>query len=254
MSLDQRIAFVTCERLPEIHDDDRLVADALQRLGFQVTAAVWNDPAVDWRQFASVVIRAAWDYHLDEARYAAWLRRCEREGVNLRNPAATVLANIDKRYLADFADAGVAIVPIEYVERGQRQSLRTLLERRNWTRAVVKPAVSASADGTWRTSLATAAADQMLLDEEVDASVAAGAAVRRGDRHARESGRWCSSTASTVTPCSKKPAAGDFRVQEELGGHGEPRDPSPAIVEQARRVLVTRGRAAALCPRRRDRA
>ena len=35
----------------------------------------------------------------------------------------------------------------------------------------------------------------------------------------------------------KKPAAGDFRVQEELGGHGEPREPSPAIVEQARRVL-----------------
>ena len=35
----------------------------------------------------------------------------------------------------------------------------------------------------------------------------------------------------------KKPAAGDFRVQEELGGHGEPRDPSPAIVEQARSVL-----------------
>ena len=103
----QRIAFVTCERLPDIHDDDRLVADALQRRGFQVTAAAWNDPAVDWRQFASVVIRAAWDYHLDEARYAAWLRRCDTEQVNLWNPAAAVLANIDKRYLADFADAGV---------------------------------------------------------------------------------------------------------------------------------------------------
>ncbi len=35
----------------------------------------------------------------------------------------------------------------------------------------------------------------------------------------------------------KKPASGDFRVQEELGGHGEPCDPSPTIVEQARRVL-----------------
>jgi hypothetical protein len=94
--LNQRIAFVTCERLPDIHGDDRLVANALQRRGFQVTAAVWNDPAVDWRQFASVVIRAAWDYHLDDARYAAWLRRCEAEEVNLWNPAATVLANIDK--------------------------------------------------------------------------------------------------------------------------------------------------------------
>src|SRR4029453_1527762 len=76
VSLDQQIAFVTCERLPDIHGDDRLVATALEGRGFQVTAAVWSDPAIDWRQFASVVIRATWDYHLDEARYAAWLRRC----------------------------------------------------------------------------------------------------------------------------------------------------------------------------------
>ena len=84
------------------------------------------------------------------------MRRCEIDGVNLWNPAATVLANLDKRYLADYAAAGVAIIPIEYVERGQRQSLGALLERRNWTRAVVKPAVSASAYGTWRTSVETA--------------------------------------------------------------------------------------------------
>jgi hypothetical protein len=111
--LDQRIAFVTCEHLPDIHGDDRLVADALQRRGFQVTAAVWTDPGVDWPLFASVVIRATWDYHLDAARYAAWLRRCEMEQVNLWNPAAAVLANLDKRYLAGFEDAGLAIVPIE---------------------------------------------------------------------------------------------------------------------------------------------
>ena len=236
MPLDQRIAFVTCERLPDIHDDDRLVADALQRRGFQVTAAAWNDPAVDWRQFASVVIRAAWDYHLDEARYAAWLRRCETEQVNLWNPAAAVLANIDKRYLADFADAGVAIVPIEYVERGQRQSLRALLERRNWTQAVVKPAVSASAHGTWRTSLATAAADQRQLDEEV---MQRPLLVQPFADEIVTSGEWSIVffDGEYSHAVLKKPAPGDFRVQEELGGHGEPRDPSPAIVEQARRVL-----------------
>jgi glutathione synthase/RimK-type ligase-like ATP-grasp enzyme len=234
--LDQRIAFVTCERVPDLHDDDRLVAYALARLGVQVTAVVWNDPAVDWRQFASVVIRAAWDYHLDEARYAAWLHRCETEQVNLWNPAAAVLANIDKRYLADFADAGVAIVPIEYVERGQRQSLRTLLERRNWTRAVVKPAVSASAYGTWRTSIATAAADQGRLDEEV---MHRSLLVQPFADEIVTSGEWSivffgGEYSHAVL---KKPAPGDFRVQEELGGHGEPRDPSPAIVGQARRVL-----------------
>jgi glutathione synthase/RimK-type ligase-like ATP-grasp enzyme len=234
--LDLRIAFVTCERLRDIHDDDRLVADELQRRGFQVTAAAWSDTAVDWRQFASVVIRAAWDYHLDDARYAAWLHRCATEQVNLWNPAAAVLANLDKRYLAGFTDAGVAIVPLQYVERGQTQSLRTLLERRNWSRAVVKPAVSASAYGTWCTSLATAVADQRRWHEEV---MQRSLLVQPFADEVVTSGEW-----SVVFfdgeyshAVLKTPASGDFRVQEELGGRGKPREPSPAIVEQARRVL-----------------
>jgi glutathione synthase/RimK-type ligase-like ATP-grasp enzyme len=234
--LNQRIAFVTCEQLPDIHADDRLVADARQRRGFQVVAAVWSDPAVDWRQFAAVVIRAAWDYHLDEARYADWLRRCETEAVNLWNPAATVLANIDKGYLADFAEAGVAIVPIECVERGRSLSLRTLLERRNWVRAVVKPAVSASAYGTWRTSLVTAAADQQRFDDDV---AQRSLLVQPFADEIVASGEWSIVffDGEYSHAVLKKPASGDFRVQEELGGYGEPRDPAPEIVEQARRVL-----------------
>ena len=123
-----------------------------------------------------------------------------------------MLANIDKRYLADFADAGVAIVPIEYVERGRRQSLRALLERRNWTRAVVKPAVSASAHGTWRTSLATAAADQRRFDEDV---MRRSLLVQPFADEIVTSGEW-----SVVFfdgeyshAVLKKPASGDFRVR-----------------------------------------
>ena len=251
--MDQRIAFVTCERLPDIHGDDRLVADALQHCGFQVTAAVWNDPAVDWGQFASVVIRAAWDYHLDEARYAAWLRRCETEQVNLWNPAAAVLANIDKRYLAGFADAGVAIVPIEYVERGQRQSLRMLLERRNWTRAVVKPAVSASAYGTWRTSLATAAADQRRLDEEV---MRRSLLVQPFVDEIVTSGEWSVVFFDGEYQSRRAEEAGVRRLPR-AGGAWRPRRTAGSVARDRRAgapCAVTCGRAPALCPRRRDRA
>lgn len=236
MPLDQRIAFVTCERLPNLNPDDRRVADVLQRFGFDVTAAVWTDPAVDWQRFASIVIRAAWDYHLDNDRYVAWLRQCEAEKVKLWNPVAAVLANVDKRYLGNFAEAGVEIVPIEYVERGHRQSLAALLERRNWTHAVVKPAVSASAYGTWRTSLTTVAADQRRFDEEV---MQRSLLVQTFAEEIVTTGEWSIVffEGDYSHAVLKKPASGDFRVQEELGGHGEPRDPSHAIVEQARRVL-----------------
>ena len=235
--MEQRIAFVTYAELPEVHGDDRLVADALQRHGFQVTPAVWNDPVVDWRAFASVVIRATWDYHLDADRYAAWLRTCEEEGVNLWNPAAVVLPNIDKGYLTGLADAGVPAVPVAYVARGRTQSLRALLERRNWTRAVVKPAVSASAYGTWRTSLATATDDQRLFDREVPRRALL---VQPFVDEIVSAGEWSIVffDGEYSHAVLKKPAAGDFRVQEELGGVFESRHPSPAIVEQARRVLA----------------
>ena len=237
MPLNHRIAFVTCAHLPAVHGDDQLVVDALERRGFEVTAAAWNDPRVDWRLFASVVIRAAWDYHLDEAGYAAWLRQCAMQQVRLWNPAAAVLANLDKRYLRDLAAAGVEIVPIAYVQRGASQSLRTLLERRQWTRAVVKPAVSASAYGTWRTSLATADTDQAKFDED---AARRSLLVQPFADEIVESGEW-----SVVFfdgeyshAVLKKPASGDFRVQEELGGRAEPRDPPLAIVEQTRQLLA----------------
>jgi hypothetical protein len=163
--LNHRIAFVTCAHVPDVHDDDQLVVDALGRRGFEVTAAAWNDPLVDWQRFASVVIRAAWDYHLDEAGYTAWLRQCEAQQVRLWNPATAVLANLDKRYLRDLAAAGVEIVPIDYIERGASQSLRTLLELR-----------TSRGGRCWFNRLQTRSSN-------------------------RESGRSCSSTGNTVTPC-----------------------------------------------------
>lgn len=238
--MNEQVALVTCTRQPDIHLDDRLVADALARRGFRVSAGAWNDSSIDWRQFAAVVIRSTWDYHLDGERYVDWLHRCQSDGVNLWNPAAAVLANIDKRYLADFADAGVATVPIEYLVRGRTQALGALLERRRWTQAVVKPAVSASAFGTWRTSLAASEADQSRLDEGV---MRRSLLVQPFTDEIVTSGEWSIVffDGEFSHAVLKKPAPGDFRVQEELGGHAEPRRLAPAIVEQARRVLAHAG-------------
>jgi glutathione synthase/RimK-type ligase-like ATP-grasp enzyme len=233
----QRIAFVTCEQLPDSHADDRLVADALQSRGFEVTNAIWSDSAMDWQQFSCVVIRSPWDYHLRAAEYAAWLRRCARDAVNLWNPPSAVLANMDKRYLTRFAEAGLAVVPMEAVERGEAPSLRSLLERRHWRGAVVKPTISASAFGTWRTSLATAGVDQVRF--AADAAERSLLVQPFVDQIA-DAGEWSIVffNGEFSHAVLKKPAPGDFRVQEELGGHGEPRAPAPEIVEQARRVLA----------------
>jgi len=230
------VAFVTCRQLPDIHDDDGLAADVLRDRGIPVVSAVWDEPEADWRRYRCVVIRSTWDYHHHQDRYAAWLRRCADDGVRLWNPPATVLANMNKRYLSDLEQRGVDVVPTEYLDVGHGQSLRGLLERRGWDRAVVKPAVSASAYRTWRTTTATADRDQAAFEED---SARHDVLVQPHVDEIATRGEWSlvffAGQYSHAT--IKRPAAGDFRVQEELGGHSAPAEPPDHVIESARHIL-----------------
>ena len=96
-----------------------------------------------------------------------------------------------------------------------------MLERRKWTQSVVKPTVSASAYGTWRTSLATADADQRQFDDEL---MQRSLLVQPFADEIVTSGEWSIVffDGDYSHAVLKKPAFGDFRVQEELGGHVVP--------------------------------
>jgi hypothetical protein len=230
------VAFVTCRKLPEMHADDRLAADVLRDRGVTVVSAVWDDPAVDWRRYPCVVIRSAWDYHYEQDRYAAWLRQCAADRVKLWNPPAAVLANMNKRYLSDLAHRGIDVVPTEYLDIRHGQNLRRLLERRGWDQAVVKPAISASAYRTWRTTLATADRDQAAFEED---SHLHEILVQPHVEEIATRGEWSLVFFAGHYSHSaiKRPAAGDFRVQEELGGHSAPAYPPDEVIDAARHIL-----------------
>lgn len=147
-----RIALVTCDRFPDLDDDDRLALPALRALGLDGVPAVWNDPAVDWAGFDVVVLRETWDYveHRDE--FVAWLGRVDQVSL-LRNPVDVVAWNIDKRYLRDLRSAGIPVVPTTFLEPGDAdwQSPAGAAE------FVVKPAVSAGSRDTVRYSASASA-------------------------------------------------------------------------------------------------
>ena len=230
------VAFVTCAKLPEMHTDDRLAADVLRDRGVSVASAVWDDPAVDWSRYAGVVIRSTWDYHHQQDQYAHWLRRCSASGVKLWNPPGAVLANMNKRYLSDLAHRGVEVVPTEYLDIRHGHDLRGTLNRRGWDEAVVKPAVSASAYGTWRTSLATADQDQQAFEEE---SSRHEVLVQPHIEEIATCGEWSLVffAGRYSHAAIKRPAAGDFRVQEELGGSAAAARPPDHLIDAARHIL-----------------
>jgi glutathione synthase/RimK-type ligase-like ATP-grasp enzyme len=226
------IAFATYDKGPEI-DPDGPASDILRSRGFTVERPAWDDPGVEWPRFDAVVIRSTWDYHLKADRYAEWLRRLVTLGVRVFNPADVVLGNIDKRYLLDLADRGVEVVPTVCVPAGDGRRLRAVLEGRGWAEAVVKPAVSAGARDTWRASLASA-------DEERFAAQVRGEDTLVQEYMAEiEVGEWSLLFfgGEYSHAVRKRPAAGDFRVHQHLGGSTEAADPGPALIEQGRAVL-----------------
>jgi len=238
--VSHRIAFVTCQTLPSLVPDDRLVADILRSRGIGVTPVVWDDPAVRWTTFAAVVIRSTWDYHLKAAAFSDWLRRRAEDGTRLWNPPGVVQRNLHKRYLADLGARGVAVVATRFIDAGRGERLADILEASNWREAVVKPAISASAYGTWRTSLATAAEDQQRFEQQ---SRDRDLLVQPYMRAIETPGEWSLIffAGEYSHAVLKQPADGDFRVQEELGGRASLASASADLVAQAQVALSNAG-------------
>ncbi|HEY5142347.1 MAG TPA: hypothetical protein VII98_02485 [Solirubrobacteraceae bacterium] len=110
-----RVALATCRELPDLDDDDQLIAPALAALGITATPAIWDDPAVDWAAFDLVVVRNTWDYVARLPAFLAWARSLPR----LINPAAVLAWSTDKRYLAELHDAGLPVVPTWFLAAGE---------------------------------------------------------------------------------------------------------------------------------------
>jgi glutathione synthase/RimK-type ligase-like ATP-grasp enzyme len=230
------VALATCAALPDLTDDDRLLIPALAARGIDAVPVVWDDDAVDWRAFAAVVIRSTWDYHLRQRRFLTWIDRLEALGVALVNPARVLRWNAEKTYLRDLADAGVSVVPTRWVERDDQASLAEILRETGWPRAVVKPAIAATAYRTWATDLASAADD----DVRFRALVADGRVLVQPFVEAiAAEGEWSlmffgGEYAYSVLKTSR---AGDFRVQSDFGGEVVPRHAGSTLVAQASGVL-----------------
>ncbi|HEY1654264.1 MAG TPA: hypothetical protein VGF86_04035 [Candidatus Tumulicola sp.] len=135
---------VTCEELPSLDPDDRLLAGELRRRGVSVGIATWSDPRVAWEETRLCVLRSTWDYHYRYDEFLRWIARTASV-TRLRNGPGLVAWNADKAYLRDMAQRGVPVVPTAWLARGARCALDELAATNGWRRIVIKPARGAAA-------------------------------------------------------------------------------------------------------------
>ncbi|MGA9418746.1 MAG: hypothetical protein WBV40_06305 [Candidatus Cybelea sp.] len=135
---------VTCELVPELDSDDRLLLRELKKRGLSVSIGVWSDPRVDWSASRLCVLRSTWDYHQRHRDFMTWIERVSSLTV-LRNDPQLLRWNAHKSYLRELERFGVPIVPTEWLPQGDRATLEELRQKRGWPEIVLKPALGAAA-------------------------------------------------------------------------------------------------------------
>ena len=164
---------------------------------------------------------------------------CPRPGV-LWNPPPVVLSTLDKRYLIELGQQGVTVVPTAVIAADDEEPLRAILDRYGWDHVVIKPAVSASARGTWRSRRATAADDEARFAEQHHAR---DLLVQPFCQEIVAVGEWSLVffAGEYSHAVLKQPAAGDFRVQRHFGGIPAAAAAPARLVEQAAAILPRLG-------------
>ena len=130
-----RLAWVTARDARGQDDDEPLALAELRRVGVTVEVLDWDDSQVNWSRFDRVVLRSAWDYPQRLSEFLGWLEEVDAVS-DLVNPLKTVRWNLDKRYLAELAGAGVPITPTVFVQPGSTATFPA-------GEFVIKPAVGA---------------------------------------------------------------------------------------------------------------
>ncbi|MTV27120.1 hypothetical protein FTX61_17125 [Nitriliruptoraceae bacterium ZYF776] len=207
---------------------------ALAARGARVHEPVWQDE-VDWRAFDVAVVRTTWDYPQQRDAFVDWAARAG-EATALWNPADVLRWNTHKGYLLELEERGAPVVPTAWLAEGDRVDLAELAAARGWRRVVSKPAVASGSDGLHRSDdLADAAAaraaqdhlDVLLADHDVLVQPYLPSVESEGE----VSVVLVDGEVSHVV--RKRPAAGEYRVQETFGGRYGPLDPDGEGAEPA---------------------
>lgn len=201
----------------QIRLEEALLMQALNARGVRVRRVAWDDPGQDWTLYRAAIIRSTWQYCGHFAQFSRWLDKVSLQ-TRLFNSLPLIRWNIDKHYLADLQQSGIATVPTYFVAAADRSAdLVHIMAELGCTEIVFKPVISGSARMTFRASLNTIADAQQqiqrcLVDEAMMVQPFVPSILSVGELSLIVIGGLYTHAVRKV------PKAGDFRVQDEHGG------------------------------------
>ena len=216
--------------------EDQRLLEFLQHKGLDVQYEIWNDPNVNWNEYAAIILKSPWDYFDRIAEFSAWLDLLERQNLRVLNPVQIVRWNCDKRYLFDIEKSGFGIVPGRLLENPEKLDLVSLFDAWQVEKLVVKPVISGGAKNTFSFSRSEAKAYEQklagLLKEEAFLA-------QPFMPEIQTEGEWSLVFFNgKFSHCVLKvPKTGDFRVQHYFGGAIVAATPPETVLKSAEKLI-----------------
>jgi len=145
--------------------------------------------------------------------------------------------NLHKKYLLELSQQGATLPPTLWVQQKSSIALSLILNENGWKRAVVKPAISATAHNTFVTTVEEAILHQKSFIEQVQQG---DVLVQQFMTEVQDEGEWSliffdKKFSHAVL---KRARVNDFRVQDNFGGTYAVLDPPQLALDQAHQILT----------------
>ena len=191
---------------------------------------VW-DSGFDPAGFDAFMIGTVWDY---PPKLAAFLETIDRLDAHapLHNPPHVVRWNIEKRYLADLADAGAPSIPTVWAEAAEAAAINPAFDALDADRLVVKPLVGG---GAWRQAVVKRGEALPKPEDLPPGACLIQPFLPSVPEEGEYSFLFFGGRFSHAL--QKLPKAGDYRVQSIFGAREIVHEPRPGELDQCRAVL-----------------
>lgn len=231
--MNKQVALITWAGLPRGAESEQLLLAQLADAEIDARMIDWRDSSVAFSSFDLVVLRSCWDYHLHANEFTEWLLRTARV-TSILNKVDTVLWNSNKFYLRELEEQGIAIAPTLFVAGGTQLSQDSLARTESWQQIIVKPAISASAHKTWLFERQDLPSPEKLAELMNGSGFLLQQFIPEVQTQGEISFVYMDGVFSHAV--LKRPATGDFRVQQEHGGSSELFHPSALLLKQANAI------------------
>ncbi|MAN45039.1 MAG: hypothetical protein GYB49_00515 [Alphaproteobacteria bacterium] len=219
-------------RRPDAFEHDymmRALRPEFAERGMQIEDICWDDPDVDWTEFAAAMIGTTWDYWDRQEEFLTTLETIE-QSIPLFNPSALVRWNSRKSYLRDLEAKGARLIPTLWIDQVTDESFANAFDQLGSNDLVFKRQIGAGASGQYRLSPSDAKPDMPhpmmvqpflpMIQEEGELS-------------------FIFIDGELSHALIKRAKAGDYRIQSAYGGQEEKITPSVSDLEAAKEIMQT---------------